>query len=316
VASGRPVAFRNTEHETAQTAAARGIRFEQIRERTPGETADAVIDWADEHESSVYAVPGHPLEAPETIPILRRAPDRGITVEIVPGLTDPERLPAFDDLTRSHATPQALRAGLAFIRLVQVMARLRGPDGCPWDREQSHESLAVHLLEETYETLDAIDSGDSDVLAEELGDLLLQIVFHSELSREAGEFEITDVVEGLLKKLFNRHPHVFGEVVARDAQEVVHNWEALKRKEKGRELTSDDIPRNLPALLYAYKVLRRSLGRADELTAERGDLQVDGNVDEQTLGDALLRIVAAAVRSGVDPEGALRKKARQIAMPR
>ena len=231
----------------------------------------------------------------------------------MPGLTDPERLPAFDTLTRAHATPQAIRGGLAFIRLVQVMARLRGPDGCPWDREQSHESLAVHLLEETYETLEAIDSEDSDVLAEELGDLLLQVVFHSELSREAGEFEITDVVEGLLTKLFNRHPHVFGEAVARDAQEVVHNWEALKRKEKGRELDSDDMPRNLPALLYTYKVLRRSSARTDELSSQPADLEMDGGVNEETLGEVLLRVVAAAVRAGVDPEGSLRKKAKQIA---
>jgi XTP/dITP diphosphohydrolase len=306
LASGHPLAVRNADHETAQTAASRGIRFVELGERHPAETAEAVIAWTGDKDQSVYATPGHPLEAPETIPILEQAHEQGLAIEIVPGFTDAERLPAFDVVTRAHATPQAIRAGLAFIRLVQVMARLRGPVGCPWDREQTHESLAVHLLEETYETLDAIDRADSDVLAEELGDLLLQVAFHSELAREANEFEVTDVVEGLLKKLFNRHPHVFGDAVANDARQVVHNWEALKRKEKGRELDSEDIPGNLPALLYAYKVLRRMSGRSNE-SISSGKM-----VDEKWVGDALLEIVAAAVEAGVDPEGALRRRAREV----
>jgi uncharacterized protein YabN with tetrapyrrole methylase and pyrophosphatase domain len=284
-------------HEAAQTVAARGIRFEEIVEADPAEAAKAVVGWASHHNKSVFAMPGHPLEAPETLAILERALAAGVEVKIVSAPSDVERLPASDDLTRAHIAPEAMRAGLAFIRLVQVMGRLRGPHGCPWDREQTHESLAVHLLEETYETLEAIDGGDRSILSEELGDLLLQVVFHSELAREAGDFGVAEVIETLLSKLFHRHPHVFGDVVADDAQQVVKNWEALKTKEKARKSVADDIPRNLPALLYAYKVLRRL--RADDHPKDR--------VGEERIGEELLRIVEIAVNSGVDPEGALRR---------
>jgi uncharacterized protein YabN with tetrapyrrole methylase and pyrophosphatase domain len=289
--------MREKSHEAAQTVAARGIRFEEIAAADPEEAAEAVVRWAAGHKKSVFAVPGHPLEAPETLAIIERAPAAGVEVKIVSAPSDVERLPAADDLTRAHVAPEAMRAGLAFIRLVQVMGRLRGPHGCPWDREQTHESLAVHLLEETYETLDAIDGSDRSILSEELGDLLLQVVFHSELAREAGDFDVVDVVETLLAKLFHRHPHVFGDTVAADAQQVLRNWETLKAKEKKRSSLTDDIPRNLPALLYAYKVLRRS--GAEEQASDRAD--------EEQIGDALLRVVETAVSQGVDPEGALRR---------
>jgi tetrapyrrole methylase family protein/MazG family protein len=121
------------------------------------------------------------------------------------------------------------RAGPAFEKLVAIMARLRAPGGCPWDAEQTHQSLAVHLLEEAYETLDAIDSGNMHDLEEELGDLLLQVVFHAEIAAETGGFEIGDVVDGLVTKLVDRHPHVFGEVQVRGSADVVANWETLKR---------------------------------------------------------------------------------------
>lgn len=298
LASGNPVLIRDPEHEAAQTAAARGVRFEVTHEVDPRRLADEVVDWAVQHDSSVYGVSGHPLESPESLEIIRRARQGDFVAEVVSAPTDLERLPAFDPLTRAHATPEALRAGIAFMRLVQVMARLRGPDGCPWDREQTHASLALHLLEETYETLHAIDD-NSGSLPEELGDLLLQVVFHSELAREADRFDSAEVVEGLLQKLFQRHPHVFGNVAAETSAQVLANWETLKRSEKGRTSKFDDIPPTLPALVTAYKVWRRAQNSHEGPRTE---------MTEEKVGELLFEVVAAAGSAGIDPEGALRKR--------
>ena len=124
--------------------------------------------------------------------------------------------------------------------LVKVMYRLRAPGGCPWDREQTHQSLARHLLEETHETLDAIDSGDLSRLREELGDLLLQVLFHAEIADEEGGFDIDDVAEGVTAKLVRRHPHVFGDVQVESASEVLRNWESIKAEERGDGPLEDD----------------------------------------------------------------------------
>lgn len=313
LASGRPLRVRDPEHEAAQTVLARGFRFEPVAPGDPAELARQTVDWAIQYETSVYAVPGSPLEAPETVPLLAEAEARGLRVETVPTLCDLDRLPAADPVVLGHGGRQAVEAGMAFSRLVSVMARLRAPGGCPWDREQTHSSLAIHLLEEAHEALDAIDRGDMVDLEEELGDLLLQVVFHSQLAREDGHFEVAEVVEELLEKLVHRHPHIFGDVVVSGAAEVVANWEALKHDQKGRSSPAEDIPNSLPALLYAHKVLRRLSGAGEELdpSPERIAMlaRLAGVGGEEVIGDLLYEVVALAQKAGVDPEGALRRRA-------
>jgi tetrapyrrole methylase family protein/MazG family protein len=158
-------------------------------------------------------------------------------------------------------------------RLVAVMQRLRAPGGCPWDREQTHESLKPYLLEEAYEVFEAVDEGKMYKLCEELGDLLLQVVFHAQLAAERGDFDLNDIIEGIVEKLVRRHPHVFGEVEVEGAAEVLVNWEAIKKREqeeRGGSRGSGDpaqenqvsllngIPRELPALARAYRLQERA----------------------------------------------------------
>jgi tetrapyrrole methylase family protein/MazG family protein len=155
------------------------------------------------------------------------------------------------------------KAGESIERLLNVMRKLRAPDGCPWDQEQTHESLKSDLIEEAYEVIDAIESGSSSDLEEELGDLLLQVVFHSQISAEAGEFEFDAVANGISDKLIRRHPHVFGEVQVADASEVLQNWDAIKKSEKQGEGESPKsivagIPRHLPALQKAHQIQKRA----------------------------------------------------------
>ncbi|MEX0791090.1 MAG: MazG family protein [Actinomycetota bacterium] len=221
---------------------------------------------------------------------------------------------AVPDLASSAASE---RAGPAFERLVSIMARLRAPGGCPWDAEQTHRSLAVHLLEEAHETLDAIDSGSMVDLEEELGDLLLQVVFHAEIAAETGGFEIGDVVDGLVKKLVDRHPHVFGEVQVRGSADVVANWETLKKAQKGRTTLDAGLPKGLPALIYAHKVLRRVSGVGHEFVASPERLAklsgaLAGGITEETIGDLLMEVVALAGTAGIDPEGALRRRSNAL----
>ena len=148
--------------------------------------------------------------------------------------------------------------GARLLELVRVMARLRGPDGCPWDREQTHQTLVRYLLDETYELLEAIDSGDSEHIAEELGDLLLQVVFHAQMAADAGTFDVDDVAGRLVTKLVTRHPHVFGDVEVSGSGEVVANWEVIKDHEKGRTSVLEGVPEALPSLAYAQKLQRRA----------------------------------------------------------
>ncbi|MDF7799111.1 nucleoside triphosphate pyrophosphohydrolase [Pontiellaceae bacterium B1224] len=151
----------------------------------------------------------------------------------------------------------------AMERLLGVMRKLRAPDGCPWDIKQTHESLKSDLIEEAYEVIDAIESGNSSELEEELGDLLLQVVFHAQISAEAGEFEFDQVADGISDKLIRRHPHVFGEVNVADADEVLQNWDAIKKTEKQGEGEAPKsivagIPKHLPALQKAHQVQKRA----------------------------------------------------------
>jgi tetrapyrrole methylase family protein/MazG family protein len=213
--------------------------------------------------------------------------------------------------------------GQRLLDLVRLMARLRGPDGCPWDAEQSHRTLARHLLEETHELLEAIDAGDDDAIRDELGDVLLQVVFHAQMAADDGRWDVDDVAESLVRKLVYRHPHVFGEVEVRGADEVLVNWEKLKAAEAGgRAAVDDDIPASLPSLARAAKVQRRAAGwgfewrsTASAISALRDE--VDGldasrvpHDAEQEVGDVLFAAVALARKLGVDAESALRRAVR------
>ena len=211
------------------------------------------------------------------------------------------------------------QAGEPLLDLVRVMARLRGPGGCPWDREQTHASLARHLLEETHEVLDAIDADDGERLREELGDVLLQVVFHAQMAADDGAWDVDDVARGIVEKLIRRHPHVFGEVEVAGADEVLINWERIKAEEKGAQPLEDDIPATLPALARASKVQRRAAGWGFEwrsqasaleaLKEEVGELESHTDADnaEQEIGDVLFATVAVSRKLGVDPESALRR---------
>jgi tetrapyrrole methylase family protein/MazG family protein len=221
--------------------------------------------------------------------------------------------------------------GSGLLDLVAVMHRLRGPDGCPWDREQTHRSLARHLLEEVHETLEAIDADDPDRIRDELGDVLLQVVFHSEIAAQEGAFDVDDVAEAIVAKLVRRHPHVFGEVEVGSAAEVLVNWEQIKKAEHGAERpVDDDIPASLPALARAAKVQRRAAGDGfdwrtvdaawskvhEELGELEAELEVSPERDhervEAELGDVLFALAALARRVDVDPETALRGATRRF----
>ena len=197
--------------------------------------------------------------------------------------------------------------------LVQVMDRLRSPGGCPWDARQTHRSLVEYLVEEAYETVEAIEGGDRDHLREELGDLLLQVVFHARIAQEDPEdpWDIDDVADGIVRKLVARHPHVFGDQVADTAEQVEANWHALKAVEKGRASVTDGIPQSLPALLLAAKLLSRSES-LDVDVPRKADARaiVDASASEADLGELLLGIVAAARDRGWDAEASVRDAAR------
>ncbi len=215
--------------------------------------------------------------------------------------------------------------GLRLLDLVKVMARLRGPGGCPWDREQTHESLARHLLEETHELIEAIDAGDSESIRDELGDLLLQVVFHAEIASDEGRWDVDDVARRLIEKLVHRHPHVFGEVEVSGSEEVLTNWEKLKAQEGSgaRSNVEDEIPATLPALARAAKVQRRAAGWGVEwesseaavtaLREEVGELSGASDDAEREIGEVLFAAVAAARKLGVDAESALRRTTRGFA---
>ncbi len=207
-----------------------------------------------------------------------------------------------------------------FDTLVDILARLRAPGGCPWDREQTHASLRENLLEECYEVLEALDEGDSKKLGEELGDLMMQIVFHAQIATEAGEFELGEVLTSINTKLIHRHPHIFGSQKVKDAGEVALNWEALKREERGADTSMlASVPRQMPALGYSHSVQRRVAqagfdwkdidGVIDKLVEEVGEFkQADTEESRaQEFGDLLFTLVNVARRLGIDSEAALRE---------
>ena len=202
------------------------------------------------------------------------------------------------------------------------MARLRSPTGCPWDREQTHRTIRHNLIEETYEALDALDSGDMREFCDELGDLLLQVVFHSQIASEAGQFNFDDVAKTIATKLLRRHPHVFGKVKAATSREVLQQWEAIKKTEKQSRSIYAEVPRSLPALLKADKIQRKAsrvgfdwqhvkdvVAKVDEELREMKAALASGNRRhfEEELGDLLFATVNLARFEKLDPEDLLNR---------
>jgi len=213
--------------------------------------------------------------------------------------------------------------------LVGIIAKLRGEGGCPWDKEQTHATLREAMLEESYEVVDAIDKNDMANLKEELGDVLLQVVFHAQIEQEKGSFSIEDVIGGICEKMIYRHPHVFGEGVADSVQEVLINWEELKKKEKKIETQTEvlkNVPMALPALTYAKKVQKKAadvgfdfenwqeaMEKVKEACAELEEavLKQDGAMEEE-FGDFLFAMVNLSRFLKINPEFALTKAAKKF----
>ena len=264
--------------------------------------------YPDEHPITLVHRAGLPDEAVRPMPLhqLDHDPDIGLlTALVVP----------------------PLGPGTAFEDFEHLIARLRAPDGCPWDRKQTHRSLRPYLLEETYEVLEALDKGDPAALQEELGDLLLQIVLHTEIAVEEGEFTMPQVLRTVHDKIVRRHPHVFGEVQVQDADEVVRNWEAIKRREKQAQRAADDapasvldgVPQALPALAKAQAVGRKAAkvgfdwpsvdGVWAKVREELDELAAATTPEAQAaeLGDVLFALTNLARHLGLDAETALRE---------
>ena len=214
--------------------------------------------------------------------------------------------------TPKKNAPAPSRSHPPLEQLLQVMARLRSPTGCPWDREQDHLSLRFHAVEEVYELIDAIEAGDDAEMLEELGDLLLQVVFHCQLAAERNVFGFDQVAQNLVDKLVRRHPHVFGDIHAKDVDAVWAQWERIKRAEKkgtrhDRPSALDGIPRHLPALLQAEKLSKKAR-KAGLLESSRPRGRKPG---ARELGEALFDLAAAAQLQGLSPETLLRAESQR-----
>lgn len=213
-------------------------------------------------------------------------------------------------------------AGQRFLELLTMMSRLRGPAGCPWDREQTRDSLRPFLVEETYEVLDALDTGDAARIREELGDLLFQVVFHTEIAQERGEFSMTELLHALVAKMTRRHPHVFGDRPVGSAAEALAQWEAIKESENhgSPRSTLEGVPRALPGLLRAQRVQHKAGrvgfdwpdagGALEKVREELGEVtdalhRGDRDALQDEVGDLLFSVVNVARLSDIDPEGAL-----------
>lgn len=217
--------------------------------------------------------------------------------------------------------PRTTPTGQPLLELIAVMDRLRSPGGCPWDAEQTHESLVTYLLEEAYETVEAIEAGDRAGMREELGDLLLQVMFHARIAAEdpADPWTIDDVAAGIAAKLVARHPHVFGDVKADTAEVAEANWAALKAAEKGRTSVLDGIPKGLPGLVLAEKMTHRAQiggvvpapGPLRARAAAAAALPTEATFDD--FGDLLLALVTRGQAHGLDAEAALRHALRGYA---
>ncbi len=199
------------------------------------------------------------------------------------------------------------------LRLREVMDKLRSPGGCPWDAEQDHESLLKYLLEESYEFIEAVENKDRTSMQEELGDLLLQVYFHSRMAEEDADnpFNVEDVAKTVTDKLIRRHPHVFGGTKVENSSEVLENWEAQKAAEKGRTSIIDGVPLAQPALPLAAKVLYRMNKLNFELEVDK-PTKISEQLNQDQFGDLLLGLIAQAVDLGIDPEAALRTATKSL----
>jgi len=206
--------------------------------------------------------------------------------------------------------------GSRVIDLVAVMDRLRSPGGCPWDARQTHATLVEYLIEEAYETVEAIETDDDAGLREELGDLLLQVVFHARIAQERAEnpWSIDDVADGIIAKLVRRHPHVFADGTASTAEDVEANWHAIKAQEKGRSSVTEGIPAALPSLVHIGKVLARSATLTlPPLPQESAAAAALASIDsDEEFGDLLVALVALARERGIDAEAAGRGASRRL----
>lgn len=236
-----------------------------------------------------------------------------------------DRQKDIDHLTSVYVPKRPNRQGQFDLEpLIDIMAALRSPGGCVWDIEQSHQTLRRNLIEEVYEVIEAIDYKDAKLLCEELGDLLLQVVFHARMAEEAGDFSMQDVIDGITKKLIRRHPHVFGDVTVRDAGEVILNWEAIKKQEKAKERTSvlDGVPKDLPGLMRAYKIQHKAAKVGfdwdnisfvwDKIREEIAELNEaiekgDHEAIEEEFGDCVFSFVNLSRFLKIDAEVALNK---------
>ena len=196
-------------------------------------------------------------------------------------------------------------------RLVEVMDRLRSPGGCAWDAEQTHESLIKYLLEESYEFIDAIETDDRAGMREELGDVLLQVYFHSRIAQDhpTDPFSIEDVARAIADKLISRHPHVFENLAVSGTDEIIENWEAIKAREKGRTSAIDGIAMSQPALPLVAKIVYRAEKYKVDLDLHTYSSE---KATEKSVGEALASVIAWAYENGVDPENALRAQAREM----
>lgn len=282
----RSVVFEDPDHPLRARLSALGI------DPSVGAAPDA-----DDDDSALVVAPD--------VERLRALADAGATISV--GGAD-----APDELTAAVGAAIGRRASKSLSELALVMARLRGPGGCPWDHEQTHESLQVHLLEEAHEVLEAIDEGKVGAeLEEELGDLLLQVVFHAQMAADDERFDIDGVARGIVAKLVYRHPHVFSDVSVSGASEVVSNWESLKAAEKqDRTGPFEGIPAGLPALLAAHKTQKRATSLGFDPTEARQ--RIAAALDASDVGEALFWLVALAKQEGVEPEGALRRATKRF----
>lgn len=271
------------------------MRVVALRAHTPA-GALSLAEWDALRGSTavVCSDPSHPHAraiADAGVDVLPRDTVEDALVLLLPG----EQSPAGVEVVAGAAAVP----GSQLLEVVAVMARLRRE--CPWTRQQTHASLAHYLLEETYEALEALDTDDSVLLREELGDLLMQVVFHAVIASESEGWDVDDVAAGIAAKLVHRNPHVFGDVTVADAAEVDANWQALKALEKERTSPLDGVPAQLPALAWADKVLGRL-----------GDVAIEGDDP----GSRLLRVVRETRAAGVDAEQSLRQAVRSLIEPR
>ena len=202
--------------------------------------------------------------------------------------------------------------GSELLRLVEVMDRLRSPGGCAWDAEQTHQSLIKYLLEESYEFIDAIETDDRQGMREELGDVLLQVYFHSRIAQDhpSDPFSIDDVAGAIADKLISRHPHVFADLEVSGTDEIIENWEAIKAKEKGRTSPIDGVAMSQPALPLVSKLIYRADKYGTPLSIQR--FESDQPASEESVGAALASVIAWAYEHEIDPELALRAQARAM----